>query len=224
MCVCVYRSKIFLIFIDLRKAYDSVPRAALWCVLRRLGVPSTLVDLVASFHSGMQATVRTSGGATDKIDVNNGLRQGCVMAPVLFNLYFGAVIEAWKSELAKCYPDCGVDVALNASGKLFPRLSSRSFGVVTLGDMGFADHACSLCQLEYMLNTPWMCFVAQLSHLVSSSVPPRPSSWLQVLVSQKKIVTHCLFALRTSHMFQHLSTLAQPSLPMPGLQGMLSAG
>ena len=34
-----HRTKTFIIFIDLKKAYDSVPRAALWIALKKLGVP-----------------------------------------------------------------------------------------------------------------------------------------------------------------------------------------
>ena len=47
-------SKIFLLFVDLCKAYDSVPIEALWCALqlRKYGVPDCFVDLVRSFHDG----------------------------------------------------------------------------------------------------------------------------------------------------------------------------
>ena len=40
---------------DLRKAYDSVPHAALWVALEKLGVPKEMVDLVNSFHDDMKA-------------------------------------------------------------------------------------------------------------------------------------------------------------------------
>ena len=90
-----HKSKSFLVFIDLKKAYDSVPRSALWKVLKKLGVPDTMVELIRSFHSGMQAQIRLSDTMLDPIDINNGLRQGCTMAPVLFNLYSCAMIERW---------------------------------------------------------------------------------------------------------------------------------
>ena len=34
-----HNTKVFLLFVDLRKAFDSVPRAALWFALQRRGVP-----------------------------------------------------------------------------------------------------------------------------------------------------------------------------------------
>ena len=79
--------------VTLKKAYDSVPRQALWRVLRKLGVQDTLMNLIESFHQDMQARIRLDGKLIDPIDV---LRQGCSMAPVLFNLFMCAVVERWK--------------------------------------------------------------------------------------------------------------------------------
>ena len=81
-----HKGKVFFSFIDLKKAYDSVPREGLWTALRKLGVPDRTMNLINSFHEGMKARVRVDGKLTDEIDVRNGLRQGCCIAPVLFNL------------------------------------------------------------------------------------------------------------------------------------------
>ena len=80
-------AKLFLVFVDLEKAYDSVPRAALWHALHKLGVPTLVIDIIRSFHEGMKAKVRVNGKLTEAISVENGLRQGCTLAPVLFNLF-----------------------------------------------------------------------------------------------------------------------------------------
>ena len=50
-----------LIFVDLRKAYDSVPHEAMWITLRKLGVPDLLVDIIKSFHTNMEARIRVDG-------------------------------------------------------------------------------------------------------------------------------------------------------------------
>ena len=90
-----HRAKQFLIFVDLKKAYDSVPSEALWMALRKLGVSKVLVEIVKSFHKAMEARVRVGGELLDEIEVRNGLRQGCTMAPTLFNLYACVVAEHW---------------------------------------------------------------------------------------------------------------------------------
>lgn len=88
-------TRFFLIFVDLRKAYDSVPRSALWAALEKLGGPTTVIDLIRSFHDNMQAQIRVDGELPDGIGVSNGLRQGCCMAPTLFNLYSAVVVGRW---------------------------------------------------------------------------------------------------------------------------------
>ena len=89
-----HRSKVFLTFVDLRKAYDSVPREALWMALSKLGVSDKTISLIQSFHLGMKSTIRLDDSVVE-IDVGDGLRQGCCMAPDLFNSYTCSVVERW---------------------------------------------------------------------------------------------------------------------------------
>ena len=82
-------------FVDLQKAYDSVDRELLWKVLARAGVPSVMIDIIRQFHDGMRARVRMDDGELSEwFGVAQGLRQGCVLSPLLFNIFFAAVIEA----------------------------------------------------------------------------------------------------------------------------------
>ena len=63
--------------------------------MKKLGVPDVLVGIIKSFHTNMRARVRVDGELLEEIEVNNGLRQGCTMAPILFNLYACMVAERW---------------------------------------------------------------------------------------------------------------------------------
>ena len=55
---------------DLRKAYDSVPREALWKGLAVGGVPASLIDPILSFHTGMISRLQINGQYADDIAVN----------------------------------------------------------------------------------------------------------------------------------------------------------
>ena len=89
-----------LCFIDFNKAYDSVDRTILWDVLARFGVPPRMLAFIRQFHDGMQACVRLNDGeCSDKFDVGQGLRQGCVLAPLLFDMFFTAVLRVAE----KCF-------------------------------------------------------------------------------------------------------------------------
>lgn len=50
-----HRSKLFLTFVDLQKAYNSVPRDALWKALIKLGVSENVVSIIRSYHEKMKA-------------------------------------------------------------------------------------------------------------------------------------------------------------------------
>lgn len=92
-----HQSKQIIMFMDLKKAYDSVPRAVLWHSLENLGVPGDVINLVQSIHEGMKAWVSIGGELLEEnIDVENGLRQGALW-PVPFSICKPAclVMERW---------------------------------------------------------------------------------------------------------------------------------
>ena len=105
-----HTAKSFFTFIDLKKAYDSVPREAMWLALKKLGLPDETVQLICSFHQGMKAKIRLDGSLLEQIDVQNGLRQGCCMAPVLFNLFTCLVVERLQARVEGAD---GVGIKLN---------------------------------------------------------------------------------------------------------------
>ena len=88
------RILLYVCFIDLTKAYDSVDRILLWTVLAGFGVPQNMISVIRQFHDGMRACVwlddRVCSGW---FDVEQDLHQGCVLAPLLFNIFFAAVIN-----------------------------------------------------------------------------------------------------------------------------------
>ena len=104
-------------------AFDSVPREALWKVLGKLGVPEVLINIVKSFHENMTAQIRLDGELLEGIGVNNGLRQGCTIAPTLFNLYSCAVTERWFSRIQNV-EDVGTRLLYRLDQQLFRRSTS----------------------------------------------------------------------------------------------------
>ena len=87
-----HQSDLCVLYVDLKKAYDSMPQSASWKALVSLGVPPTIISIIQPFHEGMSVKVIVGQEFTESIGVCNGLHQGCTMAPVLFSLYFGAIV------------------------------------------------------------------------------------------------------------------------------------
>ena len=74
-----HRARQYLIFVDLKKAYDLVPHEVLWVALSKFGVPQLLIDIICSFHENMKARIRAEGELLEEIEVDNGLQQGWTM-------------------------------------------------------------------------------------------------------------------------------------------------
>ena len=84
--------------IELQKTYDSVDRKLLWMAGRTMGAPAKLLAVDRQFDEGMRARVRTDGGEhSEWFDVTQGLRLGCVVSPLLFNVLFATAIHARRS-------------------------------------------------------------------------------------------------------------------------------
>ena len=122
--------------VDLKKAYDSVPRHALWRVLDKIGVPPTMLQIIKSFHDGMRADVRVGNTSSDSFEVTNGLRQGCTLAPTLFNIYYSVVVSNWRD---RC-PAAGVNVRFKHGRKLVGDRTAKSrLSLVKVTESQFAD-------------------------------------------------------------------------------------
>eukprot|EP00660_Eupelagonema_oceanica_P009084 gene9084-3526_t len=125
------------VFIDLRKAFDLVHRRGLWLTLERQGVPPRLLAAARAFHDGMQAKVRVDGALSEPFPVREGCRQGCLIAPVLLNLFYAAVLDEWRRQAP---PDIEVRFALDGG---FPHhRTDRRFRAedrAAVGDAVYAD-------------------------------------------------------------------------------------
>ena len=64
-----------MVYIDLEKAYDRVPRQEVWRCTREKGVPEKYVMIVKDMYEGARTRVKSSVGITDMIPVGVGLHQ-----------------------------------------------------------------------------------------------------------------------------------------------------
>ena len=133
-----HNSKVFLTFIDLTQSLEG---GRLWLALRKLGVPEVTINLIKSFHLGKKAAIRLEGTLLEEIEVENGLRQGCCMAPVLFNLYTCLAVERWLFRVEGA--GVGVTVKHKYDGKLFRRYV-RNASERRITECQFADDSALL--------------------------------------------------------------------------------
>ena len=99
------------LLIDFKQAYDSVSRASMWTIMREMGIPGKLTRLCRVCYEHSRCMVRVGGEKSREFEVVSGLRQGCPLAPTLFNLALEWVIRRVTSE-------GGVKLSGNSIGSL----------------------------------------------------------------------------------------------------------
>ncbi len=74
------------VYVDLKKAFVSVHRETLWKLLSLRGISAGIIGLLSGLYSDTESAVKCEGGVSDFFPVTAGVRQGCVLAPTLFNV------------------------------------------------------------------------------------------------------------------------------------------
>ena len=88
---CEQHQDLYLAFVDLTKAFDTVNRDLLWNILRKFGCPPNLIAMLQQFHTGMCDQVVMAGSQSSRFPVEVGVKQGCVLTPIIFNLLLVSV-------------------------------------------------------------------------------------------------------------------------------------
>lgn len=84
---------LYIVFIDLTKAFDLVSRDGLFNILLKIGCPPNLYSMIRSFHDDMKATIQYEGSMSEPFNIKSGVKQGCVIAPTLFGIFFSLLLK-----------------------------------------------------------------------------------------------------------------------------------
>ncbi|BHF78563.1 hypothetical protein SprV_0602167600 [Sparganum proliferum] len=93
------RTHLYSTFVNLTKAFDTVNGEGLLKIMQKFGCPERFIEMVRQLHDGMMARVTDNGAASEAFAVTNGVKQGCVLAPILFSLMFTAMLmDAYRDK------------------------------------------------------------------------------------------------------------------------------
>jgi hypothetical protein len=73
------------LFIDFKKAYDSVRRKVLYNILNDFGIPMKLVRLIKVCPNETNSRMQVDKNLSDMLPIRNGLKQGDALSPLIFN-------------------------------------------------------------------------------------------------------------------------------------------
>ena len=103
-----------MVFIDLTKAFDSVSGELPWDVLSIYGCPEKYIRILRLLHDDMFATIMVDNGNCEPFQVKSGVKQGCIIAPILFIIFVAAITHLINNDLSP-----GIGIAYRTDGTLF---------------------------------------------------------------------------------------------------------
>lgn len=85
--------KVYACFIDLEKAFDKVQHHRMINILKTKDVDSRDIRIIHNLYWNQTAKIKVENELTEEMEIRRGVRQGCVLSPLLFNLYSEAVFQ-----------------------------------------------------------------------------------------------------------------------------------
>ena len=179
------KQSLYMAFIDLTKAFDSVNRQALWTILSRCGCSEKSVRILRLLHH-MSAAVFCSGSKTEPFKVETGVKQGCIIAPTLFTVFIAAILHLIGNNLPT-----GVQFVFRTDGKLFNlnRLKAKSkLSHSSIMELQYADDNAIATHTEEDLQARLNAFTTSFldpEHQKDQGPAPAPTRHLRTSANNK---------------------------------------
>ena len=111
-----------LVFIDFKKAYDTVAQPLAWAILEKMGVPPGFVELIRSWTAQSRISLRMGGFTHASFPQEVGVPQGGVLSPIIFNLFIEVLLRYVNSRAAELGVVLSADEAALAGAYVPPAL------------------------------------------------------------------------------------------------------
>ena len=134
-------SPVFACFLDASKAYDRVNHDVLFRKLALRKCPSYVIRLLANWYGKQESSVRWDTSRSDMFRVSNGVRQGGVMSPLLYNVY----IDELNRVLSRSQSGCTIE------GRMINNISYADDMVILAPSVSALQDLINVCE-EYALK------------------------------------------------------------------------
>lgn len=88
-----WQTPLVMLFIDFERAFDSIDRGMMWQILTSYGVPDKLLHIIQSMYRNANCRVIHRGAVGREFRVASGVKQGCILSPLLFLLVLDWVMK-----------------------------------------------------------------------------------------------------------------------------------
>jgi sorting nexin-29 len=88
-----FRSPLQLVFINFQQDFDTLAHNAIWQALEEKGVPQKIISVIKAIYDQSTSNVLHKNLLSETIPVLNGVKQGCTLSPLLFNVILDYVMS-----------------------------------------------------------------------------------------------------------------------------------
>ena len=88
---------VYAVFVDFRKAFDSVCREALFFKIAKLGIKGKIFNTLLHMYSNSTGQIKLAGRVSNRFDINKGTEQGHPLSPDLFKVYIKDLSDGFDS-------------------------------------------------------------------------------------------------------------------------------
>ena len=92
--------KIYACFVDFRKAFDSVWHQGLFYKLLENKIGGRFYDLIKNLYSNTKCAIKMTDNQTPFFQYKKGVRQGCILSPLLFNIYINEIPKLFENAVS----------------------------------------------------------------------------------------------------------------------------
>ena len=96
-------SEVYACVMDLSKAFDRIKHSALFWKLLKKGMPPVYVRLLLVMYEKQNANVRWNNVLSETFSMNNGVKQGAVLSPILFCVYIDSLFTVLRRNRTGCW-------------------------------------------------------------------------------------------------------------------------
>lgn len=120
-----------LVWLDLKDAYGSVPQDTLLRVMKLAGLRGATITIVQDIYTNTKTIIKTDTESSQPVTCRRGVKQGCPLSPILFNLVMEVIIRAVED-----VPRAGIQIAQS-----------------TVKSLAYADDLCILASSPHVAQT-----------------------------------------------------------------------